>query len=146
MSWNSRTNIISIKWINHNGWIDIFVIKENYFLFVCIFDISPGVFTQISSRRARWMRNLISHPTSTHSAYFWWTPLPQKQEIPEKTWWWCRYVENTNKKVVFFMIPIPKFILKKCLITIRYFKFKSISLANTWWHEILIRVKRPFLS
>ena len=24
------------------------------------------------------------HPTSTHSAYFWWTRLPQKQEIPEK--------------------------------------------------------------
>ena len=26
-----------------------------------------------------------------------------------------RYVENIEKKVVFFMIPIPKFILKKCL-------------------------------
>ena len=23
-------------------------------------------------------------PTSTNSTYFWWTPLPQKQEIPEK--------------------------------------------------------------
>ena len=34
------------------------------------------------------MRNLIPHPTSTHTAYFWWTPLPQKQEIPEKAWWW----------------------------------------------------------
>ena len=31
VSWNSRTNRISIKWVNHNGWIDIFVIKENYF-------------------------------------------------------------------------------------------------------------------
>ena len=31
MSWNLGTNIISIKWVNHNGWIDIFVIKENYF-------------------------------------------------------------------------------------------------------------------
>ena len=28
------------------------------------------------------------HSTHTHTAYFWWTPLPQKQEIPEKTWWW----------------------------------------------------------
>ena len=34
------------------------------------------------------MQNLIPHPTSTHTAYFWRTPLPQKQEIPEKTWWW----------------------------------------------------------
>ena len=30
------------------------------------------------------MWNLIPHPTCTHTAYFWWTPLPQKQEIPEK--------------------------------------------------------------
>ena len=90
MSWNSRTNRISIKWVNHNGWIDIFVIIENYF-FVHIFDISPCVFTQISGGRARWMRNLIPHPTSTHSAYFWRTPIPQKQEIPEKMWWWCHH-------------------------------------------------------
>ena len=33
------------------------------------------------------MRN-FPHPTSTHTAYFGWTPLPQKQEIPEKMWWW----------------------------------------------------------
>ena len=31
VSWKSRTNIISIKWVKHNGWIDIFVIKENFF-------------------------------------------------------------------------------------------------------------------
>ena len=31
MSWNSRTNRILIKWVNDNGWIDIFVIKENHF-------------------------------------------------------------------------------------------------------------------
>ena len=38
--------------------------------FVRIFDISPCVFTQISSRRAHWMHNLIPHPKSTHTAYF----------------------------------------------------------------------------
>ena len=32
MSWNSRTNRIPIKWVNHNGWIDIFVVKKKYFL------------------------------------------------------------------------------------------------------------------
>ena len=37
-----------------------------------------------------WFR-IIPHPTSTHTAYFWRTPLPQKKEIPEKTWWWCGY-------------------------------------------------------
>ena len=55
---------------------------KNYF-FVCIFNISPCSFTQIPSERARWMQNLIPHPTSIHTAYFWWTPLPQKQEIAE---------------------------------------------------------------
>ena len=33
MSWNSRTNRISIKWVNHNGWIDIFVIKKLLFCY-----------------------------------------------------------------------------------------------------------------
>ena len=37
---------------------------------VHIFDIYPCVFTQILSRRAPCMRNLIPHPTSTHNAYF----------------------------------------------------------------------------
>ena len=62
--------------------------KEKTTFCVRIFDISPYVFTQISIGRARWMWNLILHPTSTHTAYFWRTPLPQKQEIPEKMWWW----------------------------------------------------------
>ena len=44
-------------------------IKKSTF-FVRIFDISPFVFTQILIGRAPWMRNYISHPTSTHSAYF----------------------------------------------------------------------------
>ena len=35
-----------------------------------------------------------------------------------------------TKKVVFFMIPIPKFILKNCLRAIYYSKFNAISLAK----------------
>ena len=57
-------------------------------LFVCIFDISPCVFTQILSGRARWMRNLILHPTSSPA-----------QNLSKTT---GRYVENTNKKGSFF--------------------------------------------
>ena len=34
MSWNSRTNKIPIKSVNHNGWIDIFVIKRTTFMFL----------------------------------------------------------------------------------------------------------------
>ena len=41
---------------------------------VPIFDISPYVFTQILIGRDHWMHNLILHPMSTHTTYFWWTP------------------------------------------------------------------------
>ena len=61
-------------------------LKKLLFLFV-----SHCVFTQISIKRAHWMWNLIPHPKRTHTAYFWRTPLPHKQEIPEKTWWWCHH-------------------------------------------------------
>ena len=44
--------------------------KKTTFLFVCIFDISPCVFTQIPRGRARWMWNLIPQLKSTHNAYF----------------------------------------------------------------------------
>ena len=37
--------------------LGIGIIKKKLFLFVCIFDISPHVFNQISIERARWMRN-----------------------------------------------------------------------------------------
>ena len=56
------------KSFNINLGIGIIIIK-NYF-FVHILDIYPCVFTQISSGRARWMHNLIPHPTSIHNAYF----------------------------------------------------------------------------
>ena len=49
--------------------LGIGIIKETTF-FVRIFDISPCVFTQILIERARWMWNLIPHPTSIHNAYF----------------------------------------------------------------------------
>ena len=55
-------------------------------------------------------RNLIPHPTSSPNRN-----LSKHTRI---------YVKNTNKKVVLLMILIPKFILKKCLRPIRYFKFK----------------------
>ena len=51
-----------------------------------IFNLSPKVFTQISSGSTCWMRNLIPHPRSTHVAYFWWVLLHEKWEIHKKTW------------------------------------------------------------
>ena len=47
--------------------LGIVIIKKTTF-FIRIFDISPCGFTQISIGRARWMWNLILHPTSSHLA------------------------------------------------------------------------------
>ena len=71
-----------------------------------------------------------------------------QQALPIKIWVKTQgdMSKIQTKKVVFFMIPIPKIILKKCLRPIRYFKFKAISLTNTWWHGIWIKVKRHILS
>ena len=51
-----------------------------------------------------------------------------------------------TKEVVLFMIPIPKFILKFCLICAPFFNFKAFWLANTWWHGICIIFGRPILN
>ena len=66
--------------------LGIGIIKK--LIFFCIFNISPHVFTQISIGRALWMRNLILHPTSS----------PDLNLSKHAR----RYVENMNKKVVFF--------------------------------------------
>ena len=65
--------------------LGIGIIKK--LLFVCIFDIYPCCFTQIPIGRARWMQNLIPHPTSSTD-----------RNLSENS---GRYVKNTNKKVVF---------------------------------------------
>ena len=53
------------------------------------------------------------------------------------------YVKNT-KKNSFFMILIPKFILKNCLRPIQYFNIKAILLANTYAMEFELGPKGPF--
>ena len=78
----------------------------------------------------RWMRNLIPHPTSSPDGN-----LSKNMG---------RYVDNTNKKSSFFMIPILKFILKKCLRPIWYCKFKSISLVTHDDMEFELELKVPF--
>ena len=67
--------------------------------FVRLFDISLCVFTQISGGRAHWMWNLIMHPTSS-----------PHQNLSKNT---RRYVENTNKTVVFFYDTYPQIYTKK---------------------------------
>ena len=61
--------------------LGIGIIKKTTF-FVCIFDISPCVFTQISIGRSHWMWNLIMHPRSSAN-----------RNLSKNT---GRYVENTK--------------------------------------------------
>ena len=58
-----------------------------------------------------WMQNLIPHATSSPD-----------QNLSKNT---QRYVENTTIKSSFFMIPIPKFILKNCLRGAPFLNFKE---------------------
>ena len=134
--------------------------------------------------RAHWMRNLILHPTSTHTAYFLRTPLPPKKKYLKKRdddiiitffryffflgwrgpskvcsvgtrWMWnqiphptsspdqnlikstIRYVENTNKKIVFFN---DKYV--NLTIMVDLFYWNSIGSwipthKNLFWHVFL---------
>ena len=64
--------------------------------YVYIFDISPCVLTPILSERARWMQNLILHPTSTHTAYFCRPRYPKNKKYLKK-----RYDDIT---ITFFQV------------------------------------------
>jgi len=114
-----------------NTWKNVMMTSSSHFFKYFLF-LGLQVPSKVCRVSTRWMQNLISHPTSSRD-----------RNLSKNT---GRYVENTNKNNSFFMIPIPKFILKFCLRPIGYFKFKAISFANTWWHGIWIMVKRPILS
>ena len=65
-------------------------------------------------------------------------------EIWVKTQWDMSKIRT--KKSSFFMIPIPKFILKISLRGAPFLTFKEFLLANTWWHGICIILGRPILN
>ena len=85
--WIQEPIEISIKWFNHNGWIDIFVIKEKYFFCSYFRHISLCFYSNFDQESSLDVE-FDSASNEYHTAYFWRTSLPQKQEIPEKTWWW----------------------------------------------------------
>ena len=87
--------------------LGICIIKKTTF-FVRIFDISPCFFTQILIGRDHWMRNLILHPMSSPS-----------RNLSKNTW---IYVENTNKKVVFYD-TYPQIYIKKLFKRCSLFQF-----------------------
>ena len=86
--------------------LGIAIIKKTTF-FVCIFDISLCVFTQILIERASWMWNLVLHPTSSPD-----------RKLSKNT---GRYVENTNKKV-FLYDTYPQIYIKKLFKTYTIFQ------------------------
>ena len=92
MSCNSRTNRISIKWVNHNGWIDIFVIKKTTFLFV--FSTYLSVFYSNFEREGS-LDEELNFAYSASKEYphciLLTDPATPKTRNTWKTWWWCHH-------------------------------------------------------
>ena len=117
VSCNSRTNRISIKQVNHNGWIVIFVIKENY-LFCSYFQHISLCFYSNSERESlldvefNSTSNEYTHcillidPATPKTRNTWKNVMMMSppQNLSKNT---GRYVENTNKKSSFFIL-LPK--------------------------------------
>ena len=90
MSWNSRTNKISIKWVNHNGWTIIFVIKENYFFCSYFQHISLCFYSNFkreSSLNAEFNSAFNEYP---HCILLM-DPVTPKIRNTWKSWWWCHH-------------------------------------------------------
>ena len=87
MSWNSRINRISLKWVNHNGWFAIFVIKENYFLCSYFWHISLCFYSNF-----KWEGSLDVEFNSASNKYphcILLTDLATpKTRNTLKMWWW----------------------------------------------------------
>ena len=92
-----------------NTWKNVMKMSSSHFFRYFLFLGWQGP-SNVCRVGTRWMQNLILHPRSSLD-----------RNLSKNT---GRYVENMNKKSSFFMIPIPKFIFKNCLIPIWYFKFK----------------------
>ena len=145
MSWNSRTNRISIIWVNHNGWIDIFVIK-NYFFCSYFRHISLCFYLNFEHERS-----LDAKFNSPSNKYPHWILLVDlatlKTRIPKKTrntimvysFYWNSIGSwiPTHKNLLlarFFIRPIldPKFTLMFLFHSLwRSFKIKFINASNT---------------
>ena len=100
MSWNSRNNRISIKWVNHNS-IDLTYLslkKTTFFVgffqhiplcFYSNFDQESLLDAEFDSASNEYPQCILLMDPATPKTRntwktWWWTPLPQKQEIPEK--------------------------------------------------------------
>ena len=86
--------------------------------------------SKVSRVGSRWMQNLILHPTSSLD-----------RNLSKNTW---RYVENTNKKVVLFMICIPKFILKIVLEVLPFLILKHFDWPIHDDMEFVLFLEGPF--
>ena len=87
MRWNSRTNRIPIKWVNHNGWIDIFVIKEYYF-FCSYFQHISLCFYSNFKRESSLDVEFNSTSNDYPHCILLMHPATPKTRNTWKLWWW----------------------------------------------------------
>ena len=82
LSWNSRTNRISRKSVNHNGWLDIFV-KKNYFFSSYFQHISLWFYSNFEWEHF-WMQSKFCIQWLP-SAYFLWDPFLRRSILDPKS-------------------------------------------------------------
>ena len=150
MSWNSRTNIISTKWFNHNGWIDIFVIKETYFfcsyfrhISLCFYSNSEReslLDAEFNSRSNEYPHCiLLTDPANPKIRNTWKNVMMMSTSSPDRNLSknTMRYVENTNKKSSFFN---DKYVNSTIMVDLFYWNSIGSWIPthkNLFWHVLL---------
>ena len=90
MSWNSRTNRISLKRVNRNGWLDIFVITKNYLFCLYFQHISLCVYSNFEGEGSL---NVELNFASNEYPYciLLTDPTTPKTRNTWKMWSWCHH-------------------------------------------------------
>ena len=80
--WVGIQEPIDFNKMSHPQWLNWHICHKRKLLFLFVFSTYLPMFL------LKFWANLIPHPTSTHTAYFWRTLLTPKKEILENMWWW----------------------------------------------------------
>ena len=155
MSWNSRTNRISIKWVNHNGWIDIFDIKENYFFCSYFWHISLCFYSNF-----KWESSLDAEFNSASNEYphciFLMGAATPKTRNTWKMWWWhhhhifsgiyCFWGSGTHQKyAVWVLVGCGiKFCIERALLLRIWLKTQGY-MSKIWTQKVFFFILRPKL-
>ena len=130
--------------MNHNGWIDIFVLKENYFFcsyfwhislcFYSNFDRESSLDAEFDSASNEYPHYiLLTDPAAPKTRNTWKNVM---MNLSKNT---MRYVENTNKKSSFLLWQICQLNHYGSLILLKFYWFLNSNSQNLLLTRFLIR-------